>query len=360
MSRFAVEIEGVEKRFGKVAALDGIHLAIRPNEFVSLLGPSGCGKSTLLRIVAGFEFPTSGRVLIHGKDTTRVPPERRPTNIVFQRGALFPHMNVFDNIAYSLKLRKWPAARIAAKVEEMLSLVHLENLGPRGATELSGGQIQRAALARALAAEPTVLLLDEPLSALDLKLRQQMQIELRAIQRKLQATFLFVTHDQTEALVMSDRIAIMNEGRIIQEGSPQEVYTRPVSAFASGFIGETNLLPGIVVSAEDPLVTVALGESHFQAKTSTPLPPGTRVTLSIRPEAVRVSLRESSNTRGLSAEIAEIVYLGSRIRIGAVTPNGAMVWADLRDDEAEGLKAGAPVILSWAQSAAGVWPEGSE
>ncbi|HZT33410.1 MAG TPA: ABC transporter ATP-binding protein [Bryobacteraceae bacterium] len=362
MSRFAVEVIGVAKRFGKVAALDGIHLTIRPNEFVSLLGPSGCGKSTLLRIVAGFEFPTTGRVLIHGKDTTRVPPERRPTNIVFQRGALFPHMNVFDNIAYSLKLRKWPKPRIAAKVEEMLSLVHLENLGHRGATELSGGQIQRAALARALAAEPSVLLLDEPLSALDLKLRQQMQIELRAIQRKLRATFLFVTHDQTEALVMSDRIAIMNEGRIIQEGTPQEVYTRPVSAFASGFIGETNLLQGIVVSTEDLVVTLAVGEEgHFRAKTSLPLAPGTRVTLSVRPEAIRVGVRESSgNGQGMLGHIGEVVYLGSRIRIGAVTRNGAVVWADLRDDEAEGLKAGTPVVLSWAPSAASVWAESSD
>ena len=178
---------------------------------------------------------------------TAVPPERRPTNIVFQRGALFPHMNVFDNIAYSLKLRNWPRAQIAAKVEELLALVRLENLGRREPTELSGGQVQRVALARALAAEPRVLLLDEPLSALDLKLRNQMQLELRTIQRKLGATFLYVTHDQTEALVMSDRIAIMNQGRIIQEGTPREIYTRPASVFASAFIGETNLVRGTVV-----------------------------------------------------------------------------------------------------------------
>ena len=207
MTTPAVEVTSVGKRFGDHVALHAIDLNVNQGEFVSLLGPSGCGKTTLLRIISGFETPTHGRVLIHGTDVTAVPPHRRPTNIVFQRGALFPHMNVFDNIAYSLKLRKWPKARIATRVEEMLALVRLDGLGGRGPTELSGGQIQRAALARALAPEPSVLLLDEPLSALDLKLRQHMQLELRAIQRKLGATFVYVTHDQGEALAMSDRMA---------------------------------------------------------------------------------------------------------------------------------------------------------
>ncbi|MFN0167357.1 MAG: ABC transporter ATP-binding protein [Bryobacteraceae bacterium] len=362
MTSAAVEIAGVAKSFGDVVALDNIELTIHRNEFVSLLGPSGCGKTTLLRVIAGFEAPTRGRVIVHGEDVTGVPPERRPTNIVFQRGALFPHMNVFENVAYSLKLRKWPQPRIAAKVEEMLALVQLEQLGHRGPTELSGGQIQRVALARALAAEPRVLLLDEPLSALDLKLRQQMQLELRTIQRKLGATFLYVTHDQTEALVMSDRIAVMSEGRIIQEGTPREIYTRPASVFASAFIGETNLMQGTVVGTEDSVVTLsAAGGKRVKARTSIPLAPGTRGTLSVRPEAVRVEVAASCNdaVNGIRGEVAEVVYLGNRIRIEAVTGDHVVIWADLRDEEAAGLDVGMPVILSWAPSAAQVWPDGS-
>lgn len=362
MTSAAVEIAGVAKNFGDVVALDNIALTIHQNEFVSLLGPSGCGKTTLLRVIAGFEAPTRGRVIVHGEDVTDVPPERRPTNIVFQRGALFPHMNVFENVAYSLKLRKWPPPRIAAKVEEMLALVQLEKLGHRGPTELSGGQVQRVALARALAAEPRVLLLDEPLSALDLKLRQQMQLELRTLQRKLGATFLYVTHDQTEALVMSDRIAVMNEGRIIQEGTPREIYTRPASVFASAFIGETNLIEGTVVATEDSVVTfAAAGGKHVKANGSIPLKPGTRGTLSVRPEAVRVELAASCNDTldGIRGEVAEVVYLGNRIRIEAAAGDQVVIWADLRDDEAAGLDVGMPVILSWAPSAAQVWPDGS-
>ncbi len=363
MTQPAVEIVGVGKRFGDHVALDQISLTVAQGEFVSLLGPSGCGKTTLLRIVSGFEQPSAGAVLIHGEDVTSVPPHRRPTNIVFQRGALFPHMNVFDNIAYSLRLRKWPKERIAARVEEMLALVRLVGLGQRGPTELSGGQIQRAALARALAPEPTVLLLDEPLSALDLKLRQHMQLELRAIQRKLGATFLYVTHDQTEALVMSDRIAVMNDGRIVQEGTPREIYTRPTSVFASDFIGETNLLRGTITGADAGVVTLALGDgSHVRAHASGDLPAGATATLSVRPESIRLVADASlaSAPAGLRGQIAEIVYLGSRVRIGAATADGSVVWADLRDAETAGLATGTAVTLSWSASAATAWAESSD
>jgi spermidine/putrescine ABC transporter ATP-binding subunit len=363
VSEHAVEIIGVGKRFGDHVALHSIDFIANAGEFVSLLGPSGCGKTTLLRIVSGFEQPTAGRVLIHGKDVTRVPPDRRPTNIVFQRGALFPHMDVSDNIAYSLKLRKWPKARIAARVEELLSLVRLEGLGHRGPTELSGGQIQRAALARALAPEPSVLLLDEPLSALDLKLRQHMQLELRAIQRKLGATFVYVTHDQTEALVMSDRIAIMNEGRIVQEGSPREIYTRPSSVFASDFIGETNLLDGRVLGTADGVVTVAVGPTaRVRARSSQALDPGAAARISVRPEAVRVTPEAvvGSIGDGFAAQIADIMYLGNRVRIEAVADDDTVVLADLRDEEAEGLDRGLRVLLSWAPSAASLWAADSE
>jgi spermidine/putrescine ABC transporter ATP-binding subunit len=352
----AVEIVDVGMRFGEVVALDRVDLMVQEHEFVSLLGASGCGKTTLLRIVAGFEVPTSGRVMIRGEDVTTMPPHRRPTNIVFQRGALFPHMNVFDNIAYSLKLRRWPKARIAAKVEEMLALVRLEGLGHRGASELSGGQVQRIALARALAAEPTVLLLDEPLSALDLKLRQQMQLELRRIQRKLGATFLFVTHDQTEALAMSDRIAIMNEGRIVQLGTPREIYTRPASVFASDFIGQTNLLRGTVRTAVGAAVTLAVGGQSVTAESAAALAPGGAATLSIRPEAIRV-LRDGAlpaGSTGLSGTVAEIVYLGSSVRV-AVASGELVIWSELRDEEASGLEVGAPVRAVWKPAAATIW-----
>ncbi len=353
-----VEIRGLQKRFGDQVALHDIDLDVGENEFVSLLGPSGCGKTTLLRIVAGFEQPTAGRVLIHGQDVTDMPPHRRPTNIVFQRGALFPHMNVFDNIAYSLKLRKWSKARIASRVEELLALVRLEGLGHRGATELSGGQIQRAALARALAPEPSVLLLDEPLSALDLKLRQHMQLELRAIQRKLGATFLYVTHDQTEALVMSDRIAIMNGGRVVQEGTPREIYTRPASVFASDFIGETNLLPGRVVAIDRDVATVAVGSSAtVRVRIAGALVPGTLSTISVRPEAIRLTADGPpvAGEVGLRSRVIEIMYLGSRVRIETMTADGLVVLVDLRDEEAEGLERDSWVRLSWTPSAATVW-----
>jgi spermidine/putrescine transport system ATP-binding protein len=354
VSAAAVEIVGVRKHFAGIVALEAIDFTIREHEFVSLLGASGCGKSTLLRIVAGFETPSSGRILIHGEDVTGQPPDRRPTNLVFQRGALFPHMNVFENVAYSLKVKRWSRQAIAAKVEEMLALVRLEHYAGRGPTELSGGQIQRVALARALAAEPKVLLLDEPLSALDLKLREQMQLELRAIQRKLGATFVFVTHDQTEALVMSDRIAIMNQGRIVQLGTPREIYRRPASIFVSDFIGQTNLLRGTVAASRGTAVTLALGDGQsVTAEASAPLPAGSAGTLSLRPEAIRLA-RGDGAAAGLRGTVSEIIYLGNAVRIGS-TVGRDIVWADLRDDEAEGIEAGTRVTLTWAPSAATIW-----
>jgi spermidine/putrescine ABC transporter ATP-binding subunit len=352
---------GVSKTFGDQVALSGIDLAVRENEFLSLLGPSGCGKTTLLRIVAGFERPTSGRVRIRGVDVTDVAPHRRPTNIVFQRGALFPHMTVAENIGYSLKLRGWARPRIEQKVEELLSLVRLEGFGGRGPTQLSGGQVQRAALARALAAEPTVLLLDEPLSALDLKLRQHMQLELRALQRTLGATFVYVTHDQTEALVMSDRIAIMERGRIIQEGTPREIYTRPANVFASDFIGETNLLRGTVVESLGDGITVDLAPGvSVAARTDASIPAGTRVVVSVRPEAVRVRPLDpdvGAAEDALVGTVRELVYLGSRIRLEVDTTMGASLWADLRVEEAAGLAPGSDVVVQWSPDTTNAWAD---
>ncbi len=356
-----VRIAGVEKRFGDAVALHGVSLDIGANEFVSLLGPSGCGKTTLLRIIAGFEHPSAGTIEIGGVDVTSLPPHQRPTNLVFQRGALFPHMNVAENIGYSLKLRGWPKRRIADRVEELLALVRLEGLGGRGATQLSGGQVQRAALARALAPEPSVLLLDEPLSALDLKLRQHMQLELRAIQRTLGATFIYVTHDQTEALVMSDRIAIMNAGRLVQVGTSREIYTRPVSVFASDFIGETNLISGTVETADDGSVTLAAGPStSVTGIPADPLRRGDHATLSVRPESIRVTRTDgpmdpTAPAEGVRGQVREIVYLGSRVRVEAATPDGVVAWVDLREDEAEGIETDDWVILRWPARAATVW-----
>lgn len=356
-----VRITGVEKRFGDATVLHGVSLDIAANEFVSLLGPSGCGKTTLLRIIAGFEYPSAGTVEVGGLDVTHLPPHQRPTNLVFQRGALFPHMNVAENIGYSLKLRGWPKRRIADRVEELLVLVRLEGLGGRGATQLSGGQIQRAALARALAPEPSVLLLDEPLSALDLKLRQHMQLELRSIQRTLGATFIYVTHDQTEALVMSDRIAIMNAGRLVQVGTAREIYTRPVSVFASDFIGETNLIAGTVVEVDEGVVTLTVGPATSVTGTAADvLGRGERATLSVRPESIRMTKTDApvgvaAPAVGVRGQVREIVYLGSRVRVEVATADGVLAWVDLREDEAEGVETDDWVTMRWSVGAATVW-----
>ncbi len=363
MNTAAVDIAGLHKRFGHVTALERVDFSVADGEFVSLLGASGCGKSTLLRIIAGFEQPTTGSVRIYGDDVTGRPPERRPTNLVFQRGALFPHMTVRENIGYALRLKGWERARSSARVDEMLALVRLEGFGEREPSQLSGGQAQRVALARALAAEPRVLLLDEPLSALDLKLRQQMQLELRAIQKRLGATFVFVTHDQTEALVMSDRIAIMNRGRIVQYDAPRDIYRRPNSIFVSDFIGATNLLRGEIAALEGDRVLLKSDSGvFFAARPETPLREGQRAALSLRPEAIRLKRGEHAATPGSSVTgvVEELVYQGNSVRVGARPASGAILWAELRDEEIEGLAPGERVTLEWAKSAATLLREDEE
>ena len=250
-----IELRGVSKSFGDTQVLHNIDLYIRKREFVTLLGPSGCGKTTMLRIIGGFEMPTEGSVLFEDKDITDVPPYRRRVNTVFQKYALFTHLNVFDNIAFGLKLRKLPKAEIAERVHRMLRLVKMEGYEKRSVEALSGGQQQRIAIARALVNEPEVLLLDEPLGALDLKLRQEMQLELKSMQQELGITFLYVTHDQEEALTMSDTIVVMNNGRIQQIGDPKRIYDEPKNAFVADFIGQSNLLTGVML--EDELVMMA-------------------------------------------------------------------------------------------------------
>ena len=246
-----IELNGITKTFGDTKALDNVSLYIRKREFITLLGPSGCGKTTMLRIIGGFEYPDEGQVLFEGRDIAAVPPYKRRVNTVFQKYALFPHLNVFDNIAFGLRLKKMPKAEIAERVRRMLKLVNLEGFEKRSVDAMSGGQ-QRIAIARALVNEPEVLLLDEPLGALDLKLRKEMQIELKQMQQQLGITFVYVTHDQEEALTMSDTIAVMQGGRIQQIGDPKRIYDEPKNAFVAAFIGESNILRGTMI--EDDLV----------------------------------------------------------------------------------------------------------
>ena len=303
----AVRLEGVHKRYGDVAAVDGVDLDVRDGEFFSMLGPSGSGKTTTLRMIAGFELPTAGRVLLHGQDVTAVPPFDRDVNTVFQDYALFPHMSVGDNVGYGLVVRKIPRAARLARVTEVLRMVRLDGYEARKPSQLSGGQRQRVALARALVNHPRVLLLDEPLGALDLKLREEMQIELKAIQQEVGITFIYVTHDQQEALTMSDRLAVFNNGRIEQIGAPAEVYEHPATRFVAGFVGTSNLLRGDAAAA---IV-------------------GSEGTFTIRPEKIHLRAPDDpvgdDETAALGT-IRDVVYLGPDTRyIVALDAGGTLV-----------------------------------
>ncbi len=302
----AVELKNVRKVFdGGTVALDGVSLSVREGEFFSLLGPSGCGKTTLLRILGGFEVPDEGEVHIAGQDMKDVPPFRRPVNTVFQNYALFPHMNVFENVAFGLRMKRLPEAQVRKRVEAMLELVQIADLARRRPHELSGGQKQRVALARALVNEPKVLLLDEPLGALDLKLRKELQIELMRLQMELKITFVYVTHDQEEALVMSDRMAVMRAGRIEQIGLPEELYERPRTPFVARFLGTSNLIEG---TAHKPhAIQTPLGPLQVVAE----LTPGRDYLLSIRPEKLRLSRTPSGGPNEVRARVREIVYTGA-------------------------------------------------
>jgi len=316
-----IEIANVSKSFGSVTAVDNISLSIRKGEFFSLLGPSGCGKTTLLRILGGFEVLTDGKVMIEGQDITHMPAHLRPTNMVFQNYAIFPHLNVEQNVAYGLRQQKLSREEQAEKVSAALTMVQLEGFEKRGADEMSGGQKQRVALARALIKRPKVLLLDEPLGALDKKLREEMQIELRMLQQQVGITFVFVTHDQEEALTLSDRVAVMNEGRILQQAPPREIYERPISRKVADFIGQMNLLDGVVESVSDKVVvsSVALGSVTVDANRQT-VRPGDRVTLAVRPE--NLSLSNSPATGGLPVTLAASAFWGNTTYY-RIIPEGA-------------------------------------
>jgi ABC-type Fe3+/spermidine/putrescine transport system ATPase subunit len=324
-----VEIEGVSRSFGGVLAVDDVSINTPAGEFLSILGPSGCGKTTLLRIIAGLEYPDVGRVLIDGRDVTALPANKRPTNLVFQRGALFPHKSVFDNVAYPLQRLGRDRDQIRDGVHQALAMVRMSDLSERWPSELSGGQAQRVALARALVSEPAVLLLDEPLSSLDLALRKEMQLELRRLQERLGITFIYVTHDQEEALTMSSRIVIMRDGRVVQVGTPRDIYNNPTSAFASTFIGETNLLAGDVAECRDGIVTIRVAGHQLRVEDPRTLPSATSVALSIRPERISTTTasRDGADWNQLSGTVVELVFLGNRLR-ARIDCGGMSLWAD--------------------------------
>jgi spermidine/putrescine ABC transporter ATP-binding subunit len=311
-----VELIQLTKKYKDIVAVDDISLEIEQGEFFFLLGPSGCGKTTTLRIIGGLEDPNKGIVKIKGEDVTAKPPEARDTATVFQSWALFPHKTIFDNLAFGLKMRKKTKKEINEKVHQYLELVNLTGFGDRFPAQLSGGQKQRVALARALVVEPAVLLLDEPLSALDLKLRQQMRFEIKRIQKSINITTIFVTHDQTEALAMADRIVVMNEGRIVQIGSPHDIYYHPNSKFTSGFIGETNFLEGIVQHSEGQNVTVELAsETTLKAFSTTSKMPSDKVLVGVRPEHIRLKREQPQTTNNvLEGRLVDMTFMGATLR----------------------------------------------
>ncbi|MGQ0571367.1 MAG: ABC transporter ATP-binding protein [Armatimonadota bacterium] len=341
-----VQLNDVSKRFGDVVAVDNVSIAILRGEFFSLLGPSGCGKTTTLRVIGGFEFPTAGRVYLREQDVTRVPPNHRATNMVFQHLALFPHLNVFENIAFGLRLAGRPRKELTARVQAMLKLVELAAYEDREIRQLSGGQKQRVAIARALVNQPAVLLLDEPLGALDLKLRLQMQAELKAIQHQVGTTFVYVTHDQGEALAMSDRIAVMRDGHIEQIGTSEEIYSRPRTRFVATFIGEANVIDGVVEGYNGGSCRVAVGPLKMVGEPMDPPPPGTRVSLVVRPEHVKVGRLAEGLPNHWQGRIREITFMGPtvryRIAIGAV-----VVTAEVHNDEIEGSGVDAQTAVGW-------------
>jgi ABC-type Fe3+/spermidine/putrescine transport system ATPase subunit len=330
----SVGLRGVTKAFEGVVAVDDVDLDVRDGEFLSLLGPSGCGKTTTLRLIAGFERPDAGEIFIGGEDVAGLPPYKRDVNTVFQSYALFPHLNVLDNVGYGLKQRGLHKGAREKRARDALELVRLVQLERRKPKQLSGGQQQRVALARALVMEPKVLLLDEPLGALDLKVRKQLQIELKRIQERVGITFVYVTHDQEEALVMSDRVAVMQEGKIVQLGPPREIYDRPTTRFVADFIGDTNFIQrnGAVVA--------------------------------VRPERLRIARASQDDSDGLGGEVLTTMVVGPAIQFLVKTDNGQEVLVRQQrsggDGEAESLREGDRVALTWSEDAALVLDEGGD
>ena len=361
-----IEIDHVVKRFDDFVAVDDADFSIGQGEFFSLLGPSGCGKTTTLRMIAGFEQPTSGAVRLDGIDVSKVPPNKRDVNTVFQQYALFPHMNVFDNVAFGPQSKKVDKATIKTRVTEMLEVVRLTEFASRRPAQLSGGQQQRVALARALVNLPKALLLDEPLGALDLKLRHAMQFELKRIQREVGITFVYVTHDQEEALTMSDRIAVMNDGRVEQIGTPTEIYDNPATVFVAGFIGQANLWPATVVERSNDTATVtALGGATLSATchgnvSTSALQSGNAATLMVRPERIAIAVSQpaqSTENQSVQATVTDLTFQGPIVRLALVASDGSPIIANVDPDtDLPLLRPGDSVWATWNRAAACVLP----
>lgn len=345
----AIYAERVTKAFGvgkdKILALNDVSVAIKENEFFTLLGPSGCGKTTLLRLIAGFDHPTQGLIMLHGQDISHLPPYQRSINTVFQSYALFPHMTVAQNISFGLEMLRKPKHQIKETVSEMLALVKMKELRNRRTDQISGGQQQRVALARALAPKPQVLLLDEPLAALDYKLRKEMQIELKRLQHETGITFIFVTHDQEEALTMSDRIAVMEAGRILQVGTPRQIYNHPIERFVADFIGSTNFLSAEVISTQEGSARLRLSSGN---EITTELPEGMvpqgRVTTVVRPEysLIQANIEEKGDLQGV---LENIVYFGTDTHYHTRLPDETLFVTRMQNqrEDAEAFKVGQPV-----------------
>ena len=362
-----IEIDHVTKRFDDYVAVTDADFSIGSGEFFSMLGPSGCGKTTTLRMIAGFETPTDGAIRLEGTDVSRVPPHKRNVNTVFQHYALFPHMSVWDNVAYGPRSQKKGKEEVKRSVDELLEVVRLTDFALRKPAQLSGGQQQRVALARALVNYPSALLLDEPLGALDLKLRHVMQFELKRIQRELGITFVYVTHDQEEALTMSDRIAVMNAGNVEQIGTPTEIYDRPSTVFVASFIGQANLWHGRQTGragrsgGQDLVEVEVLGTKLPAAPGATTIEPGGQATLMIRPERVRVTMEIPASPAGdlavIPATVTDLTFQGPVVRLGLAAADDSPIVAHIGpDDDLPMLRPGDQVHVSWAPSASLVLP----
>jgi spermidine/putrescine transport system ATP-binding protein len=348
-----IRLANVTKRFREVVAVDDVSLTVGTGEFLTLLGPSGCGKTTTLRMIGGFDLPTSGMIELRGRDVTADPPDRRPVNMVFQSYALFPHLDVAGNIAFGLKRRGVDGAEIRRRTGAILDKVHLAGYEKRRTHELSGGQQQRVALARALVNEPNVLLLDEPLGALDLKLRKRLQLELKRIQMDVGITFVYVTHDQEEALTMSDRIAVMHGGRIEQVGAPDELYDRPASSFVADFIGTTNLLAGTVETIDGGAAAIRLDSGDRCLVVANGRQAGQAIQLSVRPESIAIDARngtsagDGSTPHGIDARVEQVAYLGAAVQYHVRTAGGLGL-SVLAGKTGSRFATGDSVVLAWA------------
>ena len=352
-----IDLDDVCCDFGSFRAVDHVNVSIQPGEFFSFLGPSGCGKTTILRMISGFTDPSSGVIRIGGKDMKGQRPNQRPTALIFQNLALFPLMTIWENIAFGLEVRGMAKAERRAKAEELLRLVDLPNAADKMPSQLSGGQKQRVAIARALAVEPSVMLLDEPLSALDLKLRQHMRAELRAIQKRTGVTFIYITHDQGEALAMSDRVGVMSQGRLQQVANPRDIYNNPANGFVASFVGENNIFAGSLGPVADGMARFDTGHGSFRARVGET--GGKEVKLYVRPEHTLLSATPSGEN-AVAVTVTDVAFEGHFISVHAVSDTGAAMVAELRNDGSSLVpEPGHKLFMGFAAERAAILPDGS-